>query len=183
MHIPIFSKQKFNDDNGFTLVEVVLVLALLSIILATVYNGFSFFYRGWERVEDESLAVQDARMALEMVGNDIRNALPKDEYIGVELNPEGTELLLGPKENGQIRYLVQDHQLIRQVYDESLAEYINEPGVLCKVVNDEGTHPFQLSGRMVSIKWLISDNTQPGSHQREIEAKFTVRTGHIGKGS
>jgi len=74
---------KYNDRaqitaNGFTLIEVLISLALLVIILGAIYNSFFTVDRAFERFNDVSLRYHEARTALEIMRREIEAALFKN---------------------------------------------------------------------------------------------------------
>ncbi len=64
--------------DGFTLIEVLLSLALLTIILGVVYSSFFTVQRALERFDDVSLKYHEARTALDIMTREIESALLKD---------------------------------------------------------------------------------------------------------
>ena len=64
--------------NGFTLLEVLLSLTLLTIILGAAYSSFFTIQRAIERFTDVSLKYQDARTALDLMQREIEGALLKN---------------------------------------------------------------------------------------------------------
>lgn len=170
-------KQHINNQAGLTLVELIIVLAFLSIILVGVFNLFSFVFRTFDWVEGETQRQQDMKLALEMLGNDIRNARPfEDQLIGVKINQNGTELLLGPEGQGRIRYEARQQSLWRQVHDGQ--RFIDQPGKILDIVVQPGDKPFQINEKTVCVKLRISySETRKTGKPMEISAEFTVRNG------
>lgn len=60
--------------SGLTLVELLIVLALLSVTLAAVFTFFSFTRGGYKRTDTRSHLMQDMNLATSMISDDIRSA-------------------------------------------------------------------------------------------------------------
>ncbi len=71
-------REILNPKSGFTLIEVLLSLAILTIILGAVYSSFFTVQRALERFDDVSLKYQEARTALDIITREIESALLKD---------------------------------------------------------------------------------------------------------
>lgn len=81
------------SDCGFTLLEVLIAVAILSIVLAAIYSTFILTYRAVEGMDDSLLKIQEARKAIDILkreldatvykGNDVLTSLriqDKDIY-------------------------------------------------------------------------------------------------------
>ena len=60
---------------GFTLIEVLLSLALLTIVLGVVYSSFFTVQRALERFDGISLKYHEARTALDIIRREIDGAI------------------------------------------------------------------------------------------------------------
>lgn len=66
---------------GFTLIEVLISLALLTVVLGALYSSFFSVQRAVERFDDVSLKYHDARTALDIMRREIEGSLlimPRD---------------------------------------------------------------------------------------------------------
>lgn len=178
---------KIDDERGLTLIELVIVLALLSVVIAGLFQLFSFVYHSWERVESESFKLQEVRLAFDMLGKDIQNAPPMDDngigasvrYNGIAQS-SGNELLLGPDRQGQIRYWINDNKLCRQE-KSATGDFFDSPGAIVEIADDDDLKPFELNGRVVKITLKVSNRSELKSKPKEFKAEFTVRNGQDGK--
>lgn len=66
------------NDSGFTLIEVLISLTLLTIILGTVYGSFFSVQRAVERFDNVSLKYHEARTALDIMRREIEGAIVKN---------------------------------------------------------------------------------------------------------
>jgi prepilin-type N-terminal cleavage/methylation domain-containing protein len=63
-----------NNEKGLTLVELLVVLALLGIVLGGIYQYFHYGYNSWVRSNAEAEQVQDARLAVVRMDSEVREA-------------------------------------------------------------------------------------------------------------
>lgn len=67
-----------NEHNkGFTLMEVMVSLALLTVVLGTLYSSFFSVHRALERFDSVSLKYHEARTTLDIMRREIEGALLK----------------------------------------------------------------------------------------------------------
>jgi len=172
----------FNNQRGLTLLELLIVLALLSLILVGVFDLVSFVFRSFDRIEGETQRLQAVKVALELLGNDIRNAKPlQNQLIGVEITEDGTQLYLGPDGEGQILYKVNEEGLWRQVHDGQ--DFKNAPGKLLELAMPSEERPVQLNDRTVHVRLLVDyRESKKSGKPLEIWAEFTVRNGLTKRG-
>ncbi|GBE03692.1 MAG TPA: prepilin-type N-terminal cleavage/methylation domain-containing protein [Nitrospirae bacterium] len=64
-------------DNGFTLMEVLISLTLLSIVLGAVYSSFFSIQRALERFETVSLKYHEARTTLDIMRREVESSFLK----------------------------------------------------------------------------------------------------------
>lgn len=72
-------QQITKNSRGFSLIELIIVLFLLSIVIAGVYQLFFFSQSSWTRSAAESRAIQDARNVLMQMDREIRQARSPNE--------------------------------------------------------------------------------------------------------
>ena len=66
------------EKSGFTLIEILISLALLTIVLGTVYSSFFSVQRAIERFDNISLKYHESRTALDIIRREIESALVKN---------------------------------------------------------------------------------------------------------
>ncbi|HEX4053969.1 MAG TPA: type II secretion system protein GspJ [Tepidisphaeraceae bacterium] len=78
-----------NRRSGFTLLELVIALAMVTIIVATLASSLSLAYHATQRTEAAIAPSRQAAIALDYMSDDLQSALPR----GTELagNFEGTQ--------------------------------------------------------------------------------------------
>ena len=78
------------EKRGFTLIEVLTSLAVFGIIFVAIGSVFYSVYLNWQKQRDFNQNFQNARWALEFMGNEIRHANSTD---GLSDTESGQELL------------------------------------------------------------------------------------------
>lgn len=83
----------FNNQKGITLVELLLVLALLGLVLAGIYQFFFFTNRTYSNAESQSISIQEANLFIANIEKDIRSASqPNNDTTAVRvLNSTGSQ--------------------------------------------------------------------------------------------
>jgi type II secretion system protein J len=67
-----------NPKSGFTLIEILVSLTLLTIVLGAVYGSFFSVQRALERFDNVSLKYHDTRTALDIMRREVESALIKN---------------------------------------------------------------------------------------------------------
>jgi type II secretory pathway pseudopilin PulG len=73
------SKNKSQSKSGFTLMETVVVIAILIIVLGALTSSIRYFYRTNSHALEQSFAINSARIGIERMVKDIREAAFSDE--------------------------------------------------------------------------------------------------------
>ena len=69
---------KMEDKKGFTLIEILISLTLLTIVLGAVYSTFFSVQRALERFDNISLKYHETRTALDIMRREIEGAIVKN---------------------------------------------------------------------------------------------------------
>lgn len=64
--------------NGFTLLEVLLAVAIFSVIVAALYSTFFLSHRAVEAVDDSLLRLQESRAVIDTIKRELESALYRD---------------------------------------------------------------------------------------------------------
>jgi general secretion pathway protein J len=80
-HPPIFKRGK-KRGAGFTLIEVLIAIAILSIVLTAIYSTFFLSYRAIDGMDEYMLKLQESRMAIDILRRELDSAF----YRGNETN-------------------------------------------------------------------------------------------------
>jgi prepilin-type N-terminal cleavage/methylation domain-containing protein len=68
-------KRSCSTQAGFTLLELLVAFAILTIILAAVYSTFFLAHKALDGIDDTLLGLQECRMTLDTMGREINSAL------------------------------------------------------------------------------------------------------------
>jgi prepilin-type N-terminal cleavage/methylation domain-containing protein len=67
------------NQNGFTLIETLIVIAIFTIVIGALVSSVSFFYRSNTHALEQSFAINSARIGIEKMVKDVREAAFSDE--------------------------------------------------------------------------------------------------------
>lgn len=79
---------------GFSLIELIIVLMLLSIVLTSIFNFFHFSQKQYIESEAQSIMQDDINNVIQMIGRDIRNAVKPNKYTRSVVIPEESDGLV-----------------------------------------------------------------------------------------
>jgi general secretion pathway protein J len=77
------------DTQGFTLVELLVGLSLLSLVMLLLFGGFRFGLRAWEAGDDRIAAANEVEMAQHLLRRQLAQAQP----VVLDSRPEGAPTL------------------------------------------------------------------------------------------
>ena len=148
---------KISDKNGLTLIEVLVVTALSTVILAGIYSTFIVGNRAWMYYSDSVAIKKEARRALFGMASELREA----ENVRVIQSPQGNALHFYIPDSGQVSYYW-SHQgndanrIIRRerLSSRILAQHISDLSfynLKNAVVIDITTGKAKKSGEMASV--------------------------------
>ena len=87
----LVESDRSHSYHGFTLVELLVVIAMFSIVMAAIYSVFVRSNRVYIAQEEVVAAQQEARSALDILGREIRAA----GFIAADNQPGGLDLITG----------------------------------------------------------------------------------------
>jgi type II secretory pathway pseudopilin PulG len=188
-----------NGQHGFTLVELIIYLSLLTLVLAGIYNFFFFSNQSSLRAQAESEVLQDARIVLMQMEREIRQAnrprklsnLSLPEGTGINDLPagkavvdgsSGTELTIysyigsTPK---KISYRIINtgsySVMDRSVDDPHIVTPDNWERILEHIVTVTGGNYFIIQDKKVIIQVSLLDATENILNPLSVSSTFTVR--------
>ena len=72
-------RSRLRGGRGFTLIETIVVLAIFIIVIGALVSSIRFFYRSNTHALEQSFAINSARIGIERMVKDIREAAFSDE--------------------------------------------------------------------------------------------------------
>ena len=92
-------------DKGFTLIELLIAILIFSVVAVAIYSTFSTGLIAWKKGEDSSNLYQEARLALDKMSLELRNALfySNIHFVGKANELYFATLLPSPGKTGQLR--------------------------------------------------------------------------------
>lgn len=77
---------------GFTLIEVLIAVAILSIILAAIYSTFFLSHRAIEGMDESMLKLQESRMAIDILRRELDSAFYREKESNTFLKVEDRDI-------------------------------------------------------------------------------------------
>jgi prepilin-type N-terminal cleavage/methylation domain-containing protein len=75
--------EQFNTKKGFTLVEVMVAVTVFSLVVVAAGGSFFSVRQSWQRQRDTIDLIQNARWAMELMSNEIRQARATTVSVGL----------------------------------------------------------------------------------------------------
>ena len=112
----LLERSKFREQSGFTLVEMIVVIALMGMVMALAAMFFKFSFVSEKKVEDEFLLQANMRQASAVLNNEIRNAtvtftLAKDVFDS------------GKKEKWNYFGVENGNEIVQYIWNESAGKH------------------------------------------------------------
>lgn len=134
---------------GFTLIEMIAVIAIIGITGALVFTLFGKTHKVFSMAEKESVSVDEARNVLSIVGEDIMMSTT------VEINDDKVNISRG---TDVFIYSLIDSKIIKYKGDEKIATLAYKIKIF-EVVPLEESDPPPVGRELKSYKITIMDNS------------------------
>lgn len=192
-------RYNYSSQHGFTLVELIIYLSLLTLVLAGIYNYFFFSNQSSLRAQAKSEVLQDARIVMMQMEREIRQAnrprnlsnldLPEGTGINdlpagraVQVENSGTKMTIfsyiGSKPK-KISYRIIDigsfSAMDRSVDDPHIEAPDNWEQVIEHIVTDSGSDYFIVEDRKIIIELSLMDANENIFNPLTLSNTFTVR--------
>lgn len=190
------------NTRGFTLIELIIAVALLLVVLIPVYNIFFFGLFAYETISEDSLSAMEIQPAILYIERDIRQARkPNDESDSINyVDTDEIMVYTDVDKDGrpeEIRYIVSDGALIRSYRKSGDDEYpysftgsfTNEKTLIRNIVNsdifsepeavveEDPNNPYRPSDYRRKIKIVIEiENPNARGGNLEIEKYLMSRS-------
>lgn len=175
---------KVKLNRGFTLVELIIVLTLLLVVLAAVFDFFDFTQKVYVKTETQNILQDEVNKVIKYLSDDIRSAAkPDDSTKPILVFKDGSSADAGNQidiydyKDGtfyKTSYIFEDNALKRGVVNKSTADSIKSASVIYETILEGAQYP--------STGELFTDSTveTPGEvvDRRHIEINLLVKDPH-----
>ena len=182
----IIMKVKLNNQ-GFTLIELVIAAALLTMVMGSIYYFFHFSMKSHNFIQDHYQAELSARKVSVSMAKDIRNAkavtISGTKHLALEIFNGGMTLNVYTDEDKDgtlelVQYKIENNQLKRGRAE--LGSLPNSWSVLSEHIYNASNLPavkaFTINGKQLNIELEIkSDNGSLRNDQVSIVTSISVR--------
>lgn len=180
------SSSNRDDKSGFTLIEVLVVVAITVIVLTMLYSSFSQLVTAKRRVETENELIQEANTILLKMRHDLVNAFPRGNINSEVSSPSSYSYFTGRLEGGNSRivftsfakdpthYSTQSGQSEISYYLVPLrGGYADTFALMRKdnywIGNDEAGAAYPISERVLSFRVnFLSERSQASANEEEV---------------
>lgn len=198
MQTYLAEKVKRNNNKGMTLIEILVVLALLAVVMIPAYNAIGVTNKIWSHNEAINPGITQANVAMTYLSREIREAAqPSKTVDSVIVEDEGQRLVIyrfngNTSEWEKIVYQTVNNILSRIVLaKDDPADIISVaiPGsadagwnTLVEGVSSNPVFTRPANSREVEINLQVSDNTQnnPRFSPYTVASTYMVRSREVG---
>jgi type II secretory pathway pseudopilin PulG len=168
-------------QRGWTLLEILLVLAMLLFIVSAIVNLLVFSSQSFKIVDSEAIVRQEAQLFLMQIERDVRSAhRGSDGSPAIRVLDDGRGLMLNTLGHGEerlIQYSLQDDALMRGVLIPGEATLWSLQ--VSNVIPFDHEPLFSISGNQVKLKFNIGAGHGRLSRNIEIDMVLTVRSKEV----
>ncbi|WP_129723697.1 prepilin-type N-terminal cleavage/methylation domain-containing protein [Xylanivirga thermophila] len=168
------------DKKGFTLVELILAMSLLSIILVLILNFTHFTVSNYKYATVQSYALQSANNALYTIEDDVRQARsPRENEHAIEILDAGKGLKVYLTVPNTASYYTVLYKLDRgNLIREEDGDYDNQKIVARDIANKDDEPVFSLSAsksgkQIIAVHMLIKEDKH--SKPVDISTQISMR--------
>lgn len=83
---------KGKSETGFTLIEVLIAVAILSVVLAAIYSTFFLSHRAIEGMDESMLKLQESRRAIDILRRELDSAFYREKESNTFLKIEDRDI-------------------------------------------------------------------------------------------
>jgi prepilin-type N-terminal cleavage/methylation domain-containing protein len=192
-------------EDGWTLIELLFVLAILAVILAGIFELFQVSVESWRRSYHSTLAREEASRALNLIKKDLREATPLTDEPAINYAHQNKLIFYSNVDPGdppeKVEYVLSGSNFLRKVTQPDTTQppyaYTGSPQVTTLTVycRNETNHPLFLyfssttetlsnlplslndrqSVKIVRINLRIDIDTERPPETKEWRAEVTLR--------
>ncbi len=108
------------NEKGWTLIELLFVLAILSIVISGSFELFRWTYKNWQEFYNDSLTRQDAVRSIDWIKKNLREAIPLSDQPAIIYASENTLIFYSntdaDDEPEKVELILSGSNFLRKVY-------------------------------------------------------------------
>ena len=112
-----------HSSHGYTLVEMLVAMAVTSIVLAGTYAAYTFFAQQQQSLLAQTEVDRGALRAIDLMQSDIRMAGFKD-YLDVNAMPSSQAIVIANSTPGDVRFVYDDYDNSGSLYRALVRYYL-----------------------------------------------------------
>ncbi len=177
-----------SNTRGFTLVELMIAVALLGMALSGAYYLLSFSMKSYQFTEAKFVAEQDARMVIKSMDADIHKArsviISGINHKAVELSDSGMKATIYTDADGDgaidtVQYKLENNQLKRgeAILGSTPTKWTIVVDRVYNKIKTPAVSIFTISGKQVKINLMIADEADRLKEEPvSVSTSITVRS-------
>ncbi len=172
--------KKINNEEGLTLIELILAITIFSLIILALNSFFISFYNNWRDSNIDAQIIEDLNFAENMLSRDIREAIkPAEDIRPIEVESDGKSfnlyrILSDPNTIYDIKYEISNGKLYRKMREFSSGHNLAWERNTLILEDLEGSSIFEDIGEPGTIPRLIRVVLVIERETRVEELKFTA---------
>jgi general secretion pathway protein J len=181
-------------DGGFTLLEMLVAIALLAIVALLSWRGLDATIRGRDDIVSSLAQTRTLGRYFSQLQYDLLNLVTADEVYGAPLRIRPDELVLvrhigigsAPTRLQVVRYQLKDHQLLRSASQpistlSQLADVLQHMDRFAAVVAGSDVRSMGLSVWVPPLGWTSNQAAVEASYAQFLAAHGISNTASLGK--
>lgn len=169
-----YTKLLFQKNKGFTLIELILVLAIASIIFLPLYSILNLTSKTCALGEEKDELLLNARYGIEYVKNEIKSAdivVSADKIKNLKAKYPGNIgfllVFIDGKSYKYVSYYSENGKLVRIACDSVEGKYPSSTDFsghnqVCRLVEDVSTSRLDVENKMIYLDFNFKSNNKDG---------------------
>lgn len=172
---------------GFTLIELMVALTILSLSMGAIYLSFSSGLSAWERGEETMATFQAMRRTLELLTREIRSSYTSPgnkeiKLVGLDRQSAGNDTdeltyftLSGPRPNGRIGLYRIKYYLAKETGATHYSLYREElPSIGKFILGEKVTQPLLREVSGLNFRYYRGDKWEDSWHSTALPGKIKI---------
>ena len=183
-HRPVIINRPVRGKNGFTILEVLLSVTIISVILVSIYSTFWGGIRLSERTENSTGVFREIRLAFDLMKQDFENMIPYDFSNSYSeksaLSGDETQAVLileTPEGLKAVRYSL-DEEAVTKIHQVIIGNHYKKNVAVNNQNTEEARASFLIRQEIPFIEYLQGRESSAGweiiaEHVRKNSLKFS----------